>query len=99
MYLTGSTSSNTFSTQGASGPFISGNVFSTANGGTAWMGTTLPTSHSPVGVSAIAVDPKNSSHIYALADRLYASNDGGQPGPNSAHPYLPLISPSRPAPR
>ena len=78
MYLTGSSSSSTFSTPGALGPFISGNVFRTTNGGTAWTGTTLPTTISPVGVSAIAVDPKNSSHIYALADRLYASNDGGQ---------------------
>jgi len=86
MYLTGSATSTTFSTPGALGPLISGNVFRTTNGGTAWTGTTLPTTISPVGVSAIAIDPNNSSHVYALADRLYASNDGGQT-------WLPLGSP------
>ena len=37
-------------------------------------------------MSAIAIDPNNPSHVYALADRLYASNDGGQT-------WLPLGSP------
>ena len=96
MYLTGSSSSSTFSTPGALGPFITGNVFRTTNGGTAWTGTTLPTTISPVGVSAIAVDPNNTSNVFALSDRLYASSDGGQTwsqlGTPIPTPYIPVPS-------
>jgi len=94
VYLTGSATSNTFSTPGALGPLVSGNFFHTTDGGNTWTGTTLPTVLTPAGVSAVVVDPKNSSHVYALADRLYASNDAGQTwsqlGAPIPPPYIPV---------
>lgn len=94
LFLTGSTSSNTFATTGALGPFLSGNLFRTTNRGAAWTGATLAASLSSVGASAVAVDPNNSSHVYALADLLYGSNDGGQTwsplGAPIPTPYIPV---------
>ena len=94
LYLTGSATSPTFSATGALGPLISGNLFRTANSGTTWTASTLPTSVTGAGVTAVAVDPKNSSHAYALADRLYASNDAGQTwsqlGAPTPSPYIPV---------
>ena len=93
LYLTGSTSSSTFATSGAIGPFVSGNVFRTTNSGTTWTGNAL-TSTPQMSVSAVVVDPKNSSHVYALADRVYGSNDSGQTwsqlGPPVPPPYSPV---------
>jgi len=94
VYLTGSATSSTFSTPGALGPLVSGNFFHTTDGGTTWTGNALTTILTPAGVSAVAVDPKNASHVYALADRLYASNDAGQTwsqlGAPIPPPYIPV---------
>ena len=77
LYLTGSASSNTFSTSGALGPFVSGQVFRTTNAGITWTGN-MVASNPQLQASAVAIDPKSPSHVFALADRLYGSSDGGQ---------------------
>ena len=75
VYLTGASSSATFPTPGAVQGFIAGDLFLTTDGGLSWTSSVLTTTGS---VSAVAVDPKTPSRVYALTDHLYASDDGGQ---------------------
>ncbi len=84
-YLTGSTSSAAFPTANSIQPYISSNFFYSADGGASWTassptGGAPPTALAlaPAIAPAIAVDPKTPSRVYALADRLYVSNDRGQ---------------------
>ena len=80
-YLTGSTSSADFPTANSFQPYISSNFFYSADGGASWTASSptggFPLTYLPF-APVIAVDPKTPSRVYALADRLYASNDRGQ---------------------
>jgi photosystem II stability/assembly factor-like uncharacterized protein len=80
-YLTGSTSSAAFPTVNSIQPYISSNFFYSADGGASWTASS-PTGGSPLTylpfAPVIAVDPKTPSRVYALADRLYVSNDRGR---------------------
>jgi photosystem II stability/assembly factor-like uncharacterized protein len=89
VYLTGSASSAAFPTANSIQPFISGNFFFTADRGTTWISSPLTPSPSvppgpffsplgPFSIPALAIDPKTPSRVFALADRLYVSNDRGQ---------------------
>ena len=76
LYLTGGSASATFATPGALQQYVPGNFFQSGDGGANWAGTTLAT---PLGaITAVALDPNIQSRVYALADRVYASDDGGQ---------------------
>jgi photosystem II stability/assembly factor-like uncharacterized protein len=80
-YLTGGTSSAAFPTANSIQPYISSNFFYSADGGASWTASS-PTGGAPLAylpfAPVVAVDPKTSSRVYALADRLYVSNDRGQ---------------------
>ncbi len=81
VFLTGGASSAAFPTANSIQPFISGNFFWTGDRGTTWTSSPLPQSASiggPLFTPALAVDPKTPSRVFALADRLYVSNDRGQ---------------------
>jgi photosystem II stability/assembly factor-like uncharacterized protein len=81
VYLTGSASSADFPTAHSIQPYISSNFFSTADRGTTWTASS-PTAGAPPQppffTPYVAADPKTPSRVYALADRLYVSNDRGQ---------------------
>ncbi len=77
VYLTGDSSSTTFPTANSIKQYTSGNVFRTSDGGTTWTGVTLPTTYT-FGSPAVAVDPAAPSHLVAVFDRLYSSDDSGQ---------------------
>jgi photosystem II stability/assembly factor-like uncharacterized protein len=78
VYLTGGSSSADFAAPSALQPFVSGEFFRTIDAGASWTGSTLTSSTGFGSVRAVAVDPQTPSHVFALADRLYASNDSGQ---------------------
>jgi len=80
-YLTGGTSSADFPTANSIQPYISSNFFYSVDGGASWTASSptggAPTPYLPF-APVIAVDRKTPSRVYALADRLYVSNDRGQ---------------------
>ena len=76
-YLTGVASSADLPTANSIQPYISSNFFYTADGSASWIASS-PTGGAPTFAPAIAVDPKTLSRVYALADRLYVSNDRSQ---------------------
>jgi photosystem II stability/assembly factor-like uncharacterized protein len=82
VYLTGSSGSAAFPTPNGIGPFVSGSVFGTSDGGTTWTNASLPNTFSaPTALPfapILAADPQMPSRVYALADHLYVTDDGGQ---------------------
>jgi photosystem II stability/assembly factor-like uncharacterized protein len=94
VYLTGSSSSASFPTPDGIGPFISGNVFGTSDGGTTWNSVSLPNTipgASTLSGPLLAADPQRPSRLYALADYLYVTDNGGQDWTKLGTPGIPIF--------
>ncbi len=94
VYVTGASSSTVFPTTKSIQPFVSSNFFRTSDRGTVWTASPLPISTQtpsfpPFSTPIVAVDPKTPSRVYALADRLYVSNDRGQSWTPRGSPAVP----------